>query len=331
MTTRRDFLGTAVSGLAAVPLSALAQQQTGVRTVGILFGGDEDGTYKARLSIFKAALAQHGSREGENLRIEVRWGGGGADALKALAHELASLKPEVILVGPTNALRPMQAETRTIPLVFVLVSDPLGQGIVDSLARPSGNVTGFSNLEFSLIGKWLDIVKEIAPGTRRIGLMIHTSNASSAGWYRAFGEFAPNAGIEPLPRPVRGTAEIDTVIEALAREPGVALVVPGDSLVERPEVRRRIIEMTTKLHVPALFSSPAFVAEGGLVSYGIDQNEPFRLAAGYVDRILKGEKPSDLPVQQPTRFRFAVNLRTAKALGLTVPLPLQVAADEVIE
>ena len=215
--------------------------------------------------------------------------------------------------------------------MFVTVSDPIGQGIVESLSRPTGNVTGFSNLEFSLMGKWLQILKEIAPTIERVAVMIFTGNAASPKWYRIFDTLAPSFAIEPIAAPIRERGDIESTIDALARRRSGGLIVPGDTYVETPSLRRLIVELAAQHRVPALYTRPEFVAEGGLMCYGIDQIDPYRRAAGYVDRILRGETPADLPVQQPTKFELIINLRTAKAIGLTVPLTLQASADEVIE
>jgi len=289
--------------------------------------------------VFRQALGQLGWSEGHNIAIEVRWGAGNPERIKALAAELVSLKPEVILTGPSNALIPLQSETRSIPIVFVGVSDPLGQGIVESLARPTGNVTGFSNLEFSLIGKWLQLLKEIAPRVTRVALMISASNVVSASWYRMFDSVVPSFAVEAIAAPIRGyadspiegRADIEHTIETLGRRPEGGLLVAGDTFVYAPSVRRLIVELTARYRIPALYTAPEFVRDGGLMCYGVDQIDPYRRVASYVDRILKGEKPGDLPVQQPTKFELIINLRTAKALGLTVPLTLQASADEVIE
>ena len=225
----------------------------------------------------------------------------------------------------------MKRETQSIPIVFVQVSDPLSQGIVASIARPGGNITGFSNLEFSLIGKYLQLIKEIAPGVARAGVMIHVSNAVSASWFRMFRTVAPSFAIEPIDLPVRERGDIERAIEQLVRQPNSCLVVTGDTYVEVAEHRRLIIALAAAGRLPALYTRRDFVRDGGLMSYGIDQMEQYRGAATYVDRILKGEAPADLPVQAPTKFELAINLRTARELGLTVPLTLHASADEVIE
>jgi putative ABC transport system substrate-binding protein len=327
---RRAFI--ACSGAMLVSARhARAQQSQRISTVGILFGGVTDSVWDGRLANFRQAMASLGWRDGVNVRFDEQRVGRDMAAIRLQAGQMVAARPDVILAGPSNTVKPLLEVTRTIPVVFVMVSDPIAQGIVDSIARPSGNATGFTNLEYSMLGKWIDLLKELAPGTKRVALMISSVNQASPGWYRTFQELAPKAGVIPLSKPISVAQDVDSVLAELAKQPGGALIVPGDTLVGQRDVRRRIIEIAARLRVPALYTAPDYVAEGGLVSYGIDEAEPFRLAAGYVDRILKGEKPSDLPVQQPTRFRFSINLKTAKALGLTVPLTLQVAADEVIE
>jgi putative ABC transport system substrate-binding protein len=330
---RRDFIASA-GAVAALSTTSKAQQAPRPRRIGILLSGEEGGAWQSRLNVFREALFQAGWVDGRNAEIVVKWAGHLTQSVEAQAQSLVALEPDVILVGPTNSYKAVQAKTRTIPLVFVLVSDPLGQGLVDSLARPSGNATGFTNLEFSMVGKWMELLKEMAPGLSRVGLMIHTSNGSSASWYRTFDSLAPKVGVTALPAPVTVLADVEAAFARLAGAPNSGLIIPGDSFVSDPRVRKQIIGLAARLRLPTLSAASAtgeFVAEGGLVSYGIDGVEPFRLAAGYVDRILKGTKPSDLPVQQPKHFHFAINLKTARALGLTVPLTLQVAADEVIE
>jgi putative ABC transport system substrate-binding protein len=211
------------------------------------------------------------------------------------------------------------------------VSDPIAQGVVDNLARPTGNLTGFSYLEQSLMGKWLQILKEAAPGLRRAGLMIHIGNAASPIWYRMFKDVAPTLAIEPISAPIRDQNEIEGVIKSMAAQPNGALLVTGDNLVSDPPVRRLIIDLAATYRLPALYGELQFALGGGLISYGVDRIDQFKRAASYVDRILKGERPSDLPVQQPTKFDFVINLKTAKALGIELPLTLQMTADEVIQ
>jgi putative ABC transport system substrate-binding protein len=302
-----------------------------MRRVGVLVGAANNSIYGPRIAALEQVLQQLGWIEGRNVRIDVRWGGNNSELLTAYARELVQLQPDVIVTGPTNALAHLRKATDKIPIVFVQVSDPLGRGIVDSLARPTGNITGFSNLEFLLIGKYLQIVKDVAPGTARAGVMIHVSNAVSDNWFRMFNKLAPSFAVEPIVAPVRDRADIERTVASLAARPNGSLIVPGDSYVESDDIRKLIVDLTASHRVPALYTRAEFVRDGGLMSYGIDQLVQYRGAASYVDRILKGEAPSDLPVQQPTKFEFVVSLKVAKALGLTVPMTLQASADEVIE
>lgn len=327
---RRGFI-TLLGGAVAWPLAARAQQSERMRRIGVLFGGPNDANFQSKFAAFRQMLQQLGWIDGRNIEFNIRWGGNDAERIVTEARELVRSKPDVILVGPTNALIPLKKETDSIPIVFVQVSDPLGQGIVESLARPTGNITGFSNLEFSLIGKYLQILREIAPSTTRIAVMIHTSNAVSANWFRMFNTVAPSFAIEPITAPVRDRADIERTIESLARRPNGGLILPSDTFVENPDVRKFIVGLAALHRVPTLYTNPEFVRGGGLISYGIDQLDQYRGAASYVNRILKGETPADLPVQQPAKFELVINLKTARALGLNVPLSLQASADEVIE
>jgi ABC-type uncharacterized transport system substrate-binding protein len=291
-------------------------------------GSVDNAEMRQRVEAFLREFQQLGWIDGENVRLELRWGGAQP---AAQARELVQLKPDVIVAGPTNAFLPVQRETQTIPIVFISVSDPLGQGFVQSLSRPTGNATGFSNLEFSLIGKWLQVLKDAVPGIKRVGLMISTSNASSPQWYRMFSEVAPTFAIEPVAAPLPNPSDVESIVTALARKPNSGLIVAGDSVVEAPNVRRQIIDLAAKNRLPALYGTLTFAAEGGLISYGIERFDPYRRAASYVDRILKGEKPADLPVQAPSKFHFVINLKTAKALGLELSPTFVGTADEVIE
>ena len=327
---RREFI-TLLGGAAVTwPLAARAQQMERMRRIAVLMGGTDE-AWGPRVAAFRQALEQLGWNERDNIQTDIRWGNNDVERIATLAREIVSIRPEVIFAGPSNAVIRVQRETRTIPIVFVSVSDPIGQGIVESLSRPTGNVTGFSNLEFSLMGKWLQILKEVAPAIERVAVMIFTGNAASPKWYRVFDTLAPSFAIEPIAAPIRQRGDIDSTIDTLARRPNGGLIVPGDTFIETPALRRLIVDLTAQHRIPALYTRPEFVAEGGLMCYGIDQIDPCRRAAGYVDRILRGETPAALPVQQPTKFELIINLRTAKALGLTVPLTLQASADEVIE
>jgi len=233
--------------------------------------------------------------------------------------------------GSNKAHLPGQQQTRNIPIVFVGVSDPLGQGFVKSLARPEGNATGFSNLEFSLLGKWVQLLKEAVPGLKRVGLLISTANASSPRWYQFFGEVAPTFNIEPLPLPLENMDRLERLVTRVSDGARGALIIPGDGVIEVPDNRHRILALAAAHRIPTLYGVATFAAEGGFITYGIDRLDPYRRAASYVDRILKGEKPGDLPVQAPTKFNFTINLKTAKVLGLDLSPTFVGTADEVIE
>ena len=327
---RRKFI-TLLGGAAATwPLAARAQQPERMRRIGVLIGSEDNVDARALFAEFQQALEQLGWTYGRDIQIDIRWGSD-PERIIAYAKELVRLSPDVIFAGPTNVVVPLQRETRSIPIVFVRVADPIGQGIVESLARPNGNVTGFSNPDFPLVGKWLQILKDIAPSVTRVGLMVSTTNVASAYYYRSFDALAPSLAMTPVATPIREVTEVEHVFELLAREPNSGLVIPGDVVLEAPRVRELIIRLAASRRLPVVFGRRPFVVDGGLVSYGVEPADLFRRAASYVDRILKGERPSDLPVQQPTKFEFAINLRTAKALGLTVPPTLLAIADEVIE
>lgn len=328
---RREFLKLVGGAAASWPGAAIAQQPERIRTVGILVGSAESEEMRQRLDAFTQAFTELGWIDGRNIRLDMRWTGGDAQSNAAYARELVGQRPDVIFAAPSNIVLALQRETRTIPVVFANVSDPIAQGIVDNLARPTGNLTGFSNLETSLMGKWLQILKEAVPGLRRTGLMISINNAASPIWYRMFKDVATKLAIEPISVPINDLREIEAVIKSIAKEPSGAIIVVGDTKVSAPPVRKSIIELTAKHRLPALYGELAFSEDGGLMSYGIDRSDPFRRAASYVDRILKGEKPSDLPVQQPTKFHFVINLKTARVLGLELSPALVATADMVIE
>ena len=328
---RRDFFRVLGSAAAAWPSIARAQQSSRVRRIGVLFGGPNDGSFRAKFAAFQTMLEQFGWAEGRNVEFHLRWGANDAERMTTETREIVRARPDVILVGPSNALRPLHKETRDIPIVFVQVSDPVGQGFVKSIARPSGNITGFSNLEFSLLGKWLQTLKEAAPNVRRVALMIHVINAVSTSWYNQFDTLARSFAVEPIASPISTMADIDRAIEILARAPDGGLICPGDTFTDSPPIRAHIVSLTALRRVPAIYLQRSFVENGGLMAYGVDQTEQWRLAATYVDRILKGEKPGDLPVQAPTKYELIINLRPAKALGLTMPPTLLARADEVIE
>jgi putative ABC transport system substrate-binding protein len=326
---RRDFI-TLLGGATAWPLAARAQQDGRVRRMGVLMQGEEnDPEGKRRYSAFTQALADLGWADGRNLRTDLRWGGADTNRMRALAQELVGLPPDIILSWGTPATVALQRETRTIPIVFAGVTDPVANGIVARLDDPTGNVTGFASYEASLGGKWLELLAEIAPGLKRAAIMFNPDTSPVSAHIPSLETAARSLKVAQITAPVHSDAEIETAIIALGRDPGGGIVVI-------PEVftimhRASIISAAARNNVPAVYGYTYFVREGGLLSYGVDGVDIFRRAASYVDRILRGAKPGDLPVQFPVKYEMAVNLKTAKALGLTIPLTLQYAADEAIE
>jgi putative ABC transport system substrate-binding protein len=326
---RRTFIA-GLGSAAAWPLAARAQQGERVRRIGVLVGGNEsDPFYKRRVSAFTQALAALGWTDGRNVRIDVRWGGGDANRIRALAQELVGLQPDIMVTGGTLESVALHQETRTIPIVFANVRDPVANNIVARLDRPSGNITGFANLEASLGGKWLEFLAEIAPGIKRAAIMFNPDTAPTSAYMPSFETAARSLKVVLITAPVHGDMEIETAITALGREPGGGLVVIADVFTNAH--RAPIILAAARNNVPAVYSLSAFARDGGLLSYGVDQVDNFRRAATYVDRILRGAKLAELPVQLPSKFEMAVNLKTAKALGLTVPQSILLTADEVIE
>ena len=311
------------------PIVAFAQQTERIRTVGILLGDNLE--MRRQLDAFMKSFNELGWIDGRNVRFDIRLSDGTPEKNTIQARGLVREQPDVIFAAPSNVVIALQKETHSIPIIFANVSEPIAQGVVDNLARPTGNLTGFSNLEQSLMGKWLQILKEAAPGLTRAALMIATSNSASPIWYRMFRDAAPALAIEPIEVPIKDRSEVEGAIKSIAAQPHSALVVAGDLVLSDPPVRRLIIDLAAMYRLPALYGEVMFAHDGGLIAYGVDRADQFQRAATYVDRILKGEKPSDLPVQQPTKFEFVINLKTAKALGLSVPLTLQMTADEVIE
>jgi putative ABC transport system substrate-binding protein len=326
---RRDFI-TLLGGAAAWPLAARAQQGGRIRRIGVLMGGDEnDPQVKTNLAAFTQAVAGMGWTDGRNVRMDVRWGGGDANRMGALAHELVGLQPDIIVASTTPVIIALQRETRTIPIIFANVGDPVASGIVPRLDRPNGNVTGFAILEATLGGKWLDLLSEIAPGLKRAAIMFNPDTIPASLYLPSLETAARSLKVEPIIARVHSDVEIEAAIIALGREPGGGLVVMPDQwmLVHRLP----IILAAARNNVPAVYSVSDFARDGGLLSYGTDGVDSWRRAASYVDRILRGEKPGDLPVQFPTKYEMVLNLKTAKALGLTIPAILQATADEVIE
>ncbi len=328
---RREFLGGLGGAAAAWPLAARAQQGERMRHIGVLMAAAaDDPEYQARVGAFLQGLQQLGWVDGRNVRIDTRWATTNADDIRRHAAELAALAPDVILAATgTATVAPLLQTTRTVPIVFVLVIDPVGAGFVASLARPGGNATGFTMFEYGMSGKWLELLKEIAPGMTRAAVLRDPAIASGIGQFAAVQAVAPSLEVELSPVEVRDAGEIERAVTAFARSLNGGLIVTASALASRH--RDLIITLAARHRLPAVYASRYFVTAGGLISYGPDLVDQYRRAAGYVDRILKGEKPADLPVQAPTKYELAVNLKTAKALGLTVPDKLLVAADEVIE
>ena len=306
----------------------LAQQGQRVRNVAILIGlAENDPETKARLEKFRIEMEKLGWSEGRNVHTEIRFAPAGAQA-QALARELVALKPDVILAHSAGVVLALQRETRAIPIVFVNISDPIGVGLIATLARPGGNFTGVLHYEVGIVGKWLAMLKEIAPGLARAALLGDPKNLFS--YFRRAGEVAAQPlGIELVPAPVENAADIEHAIKSFAGVPNGGLVLPPDSTTLTN--RDLILSLAARHRLPAVYPFRFFAVAGGLMSYGIDQVDQWRRAAGYVDRILRGEKPGDLPVQAPTKFELVINLKTAKALGLTIPQSLLLRADQVIE
>jgi putative ABC transport system substrate-binding protein len=326
---RREFI-TLFGGAAAWPLAARAQQGERMRRIGMLLpAAADDAEFQARVGAFLPGLGQLGWTIGRNVRIDTRWATANAAEVRRHAAELAALAPDVILAhggGPVGAL--LQA-TRTVPIVFPIAGDPVGAGLVESLARPGGNATGFMIYEFSLAGKWLELLKQIAPGVTRVAVLRDTAQGAGTSLFAAIQTAAPSLRVEVTPVNLRDASEIDRAVADFARTSNGGLIVTGSALSNVHH--KLIITLAARHKLPAIYFERSFVAGGGLISYGSDYIDHYRRAAGYVDRILKGEKPGDLPVQAPTKFELVINLNTAKALGLEIPPMLLARADEVIE
>ena len=327
---RRDFI-TLLGGAAATwPLAARAQQAERMRRVGLLMGypeGDAEG--QANLAAFRRGLQELGWTEGRNIRIDVRWGAADPDKARTLAKELVGMAPDVIVPNTNLMMAILQPETRTIPIVFVFVGDPVGSGYVTNLARPGGNVTGFSALDIAIGGKWLELLKEMAPHVTRVAVVLHPETPPNVGFWHAAEAAAPALGVKVVALGVHSAAEIEGTVTQFAREPDGGLIIAPHAVTLT--YRDLIIGLAARHRLPAIYGFRVFATSGGLLSYGTNPSDQFRRGASYVDRILKGEKPGDLPVQNPTKYELVINLKTAKALGVDVPLRLQQLADEVIE
>jgi putative ABC transport system substrate-binding protein len=322
---RRDFVALLSGAAAGWPLAARAQQTDRMRRIGVLITT----TQEAQLGAFRQALRELGWTEGGNVRIDIRWSEGEADRVSAYAAELIGMSPNVLVASSPAIASELRKGTRTIPIVFVQVPDPVELGLVVSLARPGGNVTGFTHFELAMGGKWLEVLKEISPRVRRVALLQNPDHPAWPGFLRTIKAAAPSFGVEVIPAGIHDADEIAGTIEAFAREADGGLIV----LPSPPTTMHRdlIIALAARHRLPAIYPFRYMVVEGGLISYGIDNLILWRRAAGYVDRILKGEKPADLPVQAPVKFELVINLKAAKALGLEVPAQLLGRADEVIE
>jgi putative tryptophan/tyrosine transport system substrate-binding protein len=327
---RREFI-TLVGGAAATwPLAARAQQDQRVRRIGVLMGyAESDREGQAFVAAFREGLQKLGWTEGRNIRIDIRWAPD-VQSMQRFAKELVAPQPDLILANNTPTTAAMLQQTRTIPIIFAIVADPVGSGFVASLSRPGGNVTGFTLTEPTMVSKWLELLKEIAPRVARVAFLFNPATAPYFEYYlNPFKAAAPSFAVEAIAAPARDVSELESVIAAQARAPNGGLIAMPDAFLNAH--RAEVTSLAARYRLPAVYSYRFFAELGGLLCYGIEQRDQFRLAATYVDRVLRGAKPSELPVQAPVKFELIINLKTAKALGLDVPLHLQQRADEVIE
>jgi putative tryptophan/tyrosine transport system substrate-binding protein len=325
---RREFIGGL--GAAAWPVVARAQQRERVRRIGVLLNlSESDPEGQLRLAAFQQGLEKLGWTNGRNIQIEYRWTAGDPERAHSYAVELVALKPDVIFAAPTSVVAVLQRETRTVPIVFAQIGDPVGSGFVNNLARPGGNITGFALFEFMIGAKWLDLLKKIAPSVVRVAVLYDVANPEAFGFLPMIEAAGRSLGVQMFPTAVRDVTEIERSIETFGGELNGGLVpIPGPLMVEH---REAIISLATRHRLPNVYAYRYYPVSGGLASYGVDNIDSYRRAASYVDRILRGEKPGDLPVQLPTKFELVINLKTAKALGLTIPETLLATADEIIQ
>jgi putative tryptophan/tyrosine transport system substrate-binding protein len=329
MSTRRSFIAL-LGGAVAWPLTARAQQPERMRRIGVFMSlAADDKQAQARLAAFLQGLQELGWTDGRNVRIDIRWGTGDPDRNRRNAAELVALAPDVILASGGSIVGLLLHATSTVPIVFTQTPDPVGAGFVESLARPGGNATGFSIFDYSLGGKWLELLKQIAPSVTRVAVIRDPATPQGIGQFSAIQSLAPSLSLEVTPVNARDAGDFERAIAAVHRNPNSGLIVTGSNLALIH--RELIVTLAARYKLPAVYPLGLFVVAGGLISYGPDAIDPHRRAAGYVDRILKGEKPADLPVQAPTKYELVINLKTAKALGLDVPDSLLARADEVIE
>jgi len=327
---RRDFIKVLGSGAVAWPLAARAQQAEPMRRIGVLMSlaaGDKEG--QARLAAFLQRLQELGWIDGRNMRVDTRWGAGDGERARKYVAELVALTPDVILASGGSLVEPLLQATRTVPIVFTQTPDPVGAGFVESLARPGGNATGFSNVDYGMGGKWLELLKQIAPSVTRVAVVRDPSTPQGIGQFSAVHSLAPSLRLDVIPINAREPGEIERIIPAIAQTPNSGLVVTGSNFAIVH--RELIIKLANQYKLPAIYPLRLFADAGGLICYAAEAIEPHIRAAGYVDRILKGEKTADLPVQTPTKYELVINLKTAKALGLSVPPSLLAQANEVIE
>jgi putative tryptophan/tyrosine transport system substrate-binding protein len=325
---RREFIGL-LGGAAAWPLAARAQQGERMRRVGVLMNTEENPDQQSSLVALLQGLQQLGWTDGRNVRIDTRWGGGDASSIRRNAEDMVALAPDVIVATGNASMGPLLQATRTVPIIFNNVADPVGAGFVDSLARPGGNVTGFLQFEYSLSGKWLELLKQIAPQVTRAAVLRDPAITAGVGQFAIIQSVAPSVGVDVSAINMRDAGEIERAITAFAGSPNSGLILTASALAVVH--RELIIALAARHKLPAIYYRRYYAASGGLISYGYDIVDQFRGAAGYVDRILKGEKPADLPVQAPTKYELVINLKTAKALGLDIPTTVLARADEVIE
>jgi putative tryptophan/tyrosine transport system substrate-binding protein len=329
---RRDFIALFGGAVAAWPRMLNAQQPRQLRTVGVLFGlAEGDSEAVTELAVFAKALQGLGWTEGRNIRIESRWGASNVDRINAFAKELVGMRPDVIVGHTTRVVAALQRETKNIPIVFVVVADPVGSGFVASLPRPGGNITGFINLEASLSGKWIETLKDIVPNLARTALLFNPDTATASYYLQPFEAAARSSAVEPIAAPVHNVADIEQLFADLGDKSNTGMVLLPDIFTAQRSNLNLIMSLAARYRVPIVYPYRYMVAAGGLISYGVDPVDLFRRAPTYVDRILKGANPADLPVQLPTKFEMAINLKTAKSLGLDVPATVLGRADEVIE
>ena len=327
---RREFITLLGGAVAAWPLVARAQQRERMRRIGVLLpGAPDDAEYQSWIGAFLQGLAQLGWITGRNIRIETRWSKFDAENVRKYAAELVALQPDVILATGTSTVGPLLRLTRTVPIVFPIAADPVAAGLVESLARPGGNATGFMSFEIGISAKWLELLKEIAPGVKRAAVLRTIATAAGPGQFGVIQAVAPSLGVDLRPIDTQDAGEIERALVVFASQPNGGLIAAtGGGVLNHREL---IVALAARHRLPAVYAYRSHVMIGGLMSYGLDNLDQYRRAAGYVDRILKGEKPADLPVQAPTKYELVINLKTAKTLGLTVPPTLLARADEVIE